>query len=168
VGIRETLNENRSITVGAMIGIIVLAIIWILWYSMGSSTPGGGSASAFKAYYTDDDGKTWFADDTNKTPPFDHNGKKAVFCYVYKCGENGKPFAAYLERYTEAGKKIREDMIRNKNTDPVAMEEGAPKEVKAPGTGDAGWMKQTDPRVNALRVPKCPDGQPALRVDPNM
>jgi hypothetical protein len=29
VGIRETLNENRAVSVGAAIGVIVLALIWI-------------------------------------------------------------------------------------------------------------------------------------------
>jgi len=32
VGIRETLNDNRSVTVGATIGITVLAVLWIVWY----------------------------------------------------------------------------------------------------------------------------------------
>jgi hypothetical protein len=32
VGIRETLNENRSVTVGATIGITIVAIAWIVWY----------------------------------------------------------------------------------------------------------------------------------------
>jgi len=34
VGFRETLNENRSVTVGATIGITVLALLWIVWYSV--------------------------------------------------------------------------------------------------------------------------------------
>ena len=29
MGIRETLNENRAVSVGAAIGVIVLALIWI-------------------------------------------------------------------------------------------------------------------------------------------
>jgi hypothetical protein len=34
VGIRETLNENRSVTVGAAIGVTVIAVLWILYYSL--------------------------------------------------------------------------------------------------------------------------------------
>ena len=32
MGIRETLNENRSVTVGATIGITIVAVAWIVWY----------------------------------------------------------------------------------------------------------------------------------------
>jgi hypothetical protein len=41
VGIRETLNENRAISVGAAIGVIVLALIWIATQvmSFGPSDP---------------------------------------------------------------------------------------------------------------------------------
>ena len=34
MGIRETMNENRSVTIGATIGITVLAVLWITWYSI--------------------------------------------------------------------------------------------------------------------------------------
>jgi hypothetical protein len=45
VGIRETLNENRSVTVGAAIGMTVLAVLWIIYYSLsgGNSGPGPGA-----------------------------------------------------------------------------------------------------------------------------
>jgi hypothetical protein len=45
VGIRETLNENRSVTVGAAIGMTVLAVLWIIYYSLGGGNPGSGSDS---------------------------------------------------------------------------------------------------------------------------
>jgi hypothetical protein len=45
VGIRETLNENRSVTVGAAIGMTVLAVLWIIYYSLGGGNPGPGSDS---------------------------------------------------------------------------------------------------------------------------
>ncbi len=34
MGIRETLNENRSVAVGAAIGATLLAVLWIVFYSM--------------------------------------------------------------------------------------------------------------------------------------
>jgi hypothetical protein len=45
VGIRETLNENRSVTVGAAIGMTVLAVLWIIYYSLSglASSPGPSS-----------------------------------------------------------------------------------------------------------------------------
>jgi hypothetical protein len=38
VGIRETLNENRAVSVGAAIGVIVLALIWIATQVMSFGT----------------------------------------------------------------------------------------------------------------------------------
>lgn len=32
LGIRETLNENRSVTVGAAAGITLLAVLWIVYF----------------------------------------------------------------------------------------------------------------------------------------
>ena len=43
MGIRETLNENRSVTVGAAIGVTVLAVLWIIYYSLGGGNPGSGA-----------------------------------------------------------------------------------------------------------------------------
>ena len=45
MGIRETLNENRSVTVGAAIGVTVLAVLWILYYSLGGGSPNTGPTS---------------------------------------------------------------------------------------------------------------------------
>lgn len=43
MGIRETLNENRSVTVGAAIGVTVIAVLWIIYYSIGGGNPGPGT-----------------------------------------------------------------------------------------------------------------------------
>jgi hypothetical protein len=55
-----------------------------------------------KAYYTVDDGQTWFADamPPEKLPPFTLDGKEAVRAHVYQYGDRGKPFVLYLEKYT--------------------------------------------------------------------
>jgi len=34
VGIRQQINENRSVTIGAAVGMTVLALLWIVWYSV--------------------------------------------------------------------------------------------------------------------------------------
>ena len=158
MGIRETLNKNPGITTGATAGIIVIALIFIFWQLRGGGTP----SIATEAFYTIDDGATWFADDINKLAPFDKDGKKAYRVYVYRCG-GGKPFVSHLERYTENAKKAIE-AARAKGggiEDPTIYENISMTgmEVKDPGTGDKGWVKQGQAEQAAkITEPKCPDG----------
>jgi hypothetical protein len=171
VGIRETLNENRSVTVGATIGIIVLTIIWVIWYSVGGNS---AAAAGGKAFYTDDDGQTYFADDATKIAPFDHGGKPANLAFVWRCGDSGKPFVAYMLRYTDDGKKLRENAMKNKNVDPAAIEmtqnqmevKVGPNQPKKP----QGWFKMSDTaHAGPIQQVTCPDGSSnnLQAVDPN-
>ncbi|HEV2295804.1 MAG TPA: hypothetical protein VGR35_18290 [Tepidisphaeraceae bacterium] len=157
MGIRETLNKNPAITTGATAAIILIAIGFIIYQISGSGAPG----IATEAYYTIDDGKNWFADDINKIPPFEKDGKQAVKAYVYKC-PGSDPFVSHLERYTPEGKKAME--AAQKSTDPnnpVMVEDvmmmGV--EVKKPLTGDKGWVRQSN-AIAAAKIMelKCPDG----------
>jgi hypothetical protein len=159
VGIRETLNKNPAITTGATAGIIVIAVGFILWQLMGSSTPG----VATEAYFSNDDGKTWFEDDISKIPPFDKDGKPAYKAHVFQC-PGGEPFVAYLERYTEEGKKAMEAAQKsNASNDPMLMMEDmqfTAIEIRKPGLGDPikGWVRQSSPIASKVMELKCPDG----------
>jgi hypothetical protein len=53
-----------------------------------------------KAYYSTDDGKTWFADDINKTYPFDHAGHAAYRAFIFQ-NTDGSTFCGYLLRLSE-------------------------------------------------------------------
>ncbi len=55
------------------------------------------------AFFTTDDGKTWFLDDADSIPPFDYGGKEAVRCYVYETAKRTK-FAGYLLKFTPKAK----------------------------------------------------------------
>jgi len=162
VGIRETLNQNPRITTAVTGGVVLIALIFIIYQLVG----GSGVKIPTKAYYTDDDGATWFADDIQKVPPFDHNGKQAVRVYLFKCAD-GKPFVAYLERFTPEAKQkveqVREQMKNgDKNTPPPGpqyeelMMTGV--EVKKPG--DKQWVRQMDSqRASTITSVTCPDGK---------
>lgn len=57
------------------------------------------------AYYTDDDGQTFFVDSVYRVPPFDHNGKTAVRAMRMTYDDGKKDFVAYLQRFTAPVKK---------------------------------------------------------------
>jgi hypothetical protein len=152
VGLRETLNENPRLTTGLTAAMIVLVLGYIVWSFMGGETrsAGAGASGGRQAYFTDDDGKTYFADDLKKVPPFDHNGKQAVRARVYKA--NGKEFVNHLERFTpEAKKKVEAVYNSGKpNNDPTVFESIQQSGMEVKNPGDAKWTKMGDPA--ALKI----------------
>jgi hypothetical protein len=155
VGIRETLNKNPSITTGVTIGIIVVALVAIIWQAMGNRP----DMTPPRTFYTTDDGKTWFDDEANKIPPFEAKGGQAVRCYVFRCGETGTKFCGSLERYKPEAAQKMADLIKNKSEDPMAMEQlqMTGMEIKKPG--DAKWVNRNTPQAEKIMSDiKCPDG----------
>jgi hypothetical protein len=103
VGIRQTINEKPGMSAGVTAGVIVLALVFILWESFGHH--GAARPPAQRTFYSDDDGQTWFPDASNKVTPFtDANSKEAVQAFIFKCGD-GQPFCGYLLRATDEGRK---------------------------------------------------------------
>jgi hypothetical protein len=158
LGIREKLNENPAITTGATVLIIVIAVGFIIY----SQLPTRGPKPPSQAYFSVDDGKTWFADDVKKMAPFDKDGKPAVRVHLYKCGKNA-PFVAYLERYIpEAKKQLEKIQAAGGATGPevgsqisMIMQNGV--EYKKPG--DPKWIKMSDDYQSFGRMMSvtCPD-----------
>lgn len=103
-----------------------------------------------RVYFTDDDGKTWFKDEVNKIPPFDHDGKQAVRSFMYQ--HNGQTFVGYLQKDSDALKsKIQ---ARNSASDSDLMNGTL---VKRPG--DQTWLPSSDPRAHQIMSNiKAPDG----------
>ena len=155
MGIREALNRSPKLSKGVLAGIILLALIYLFWSRAGGE--GGGGRSGTQAYFSIDDGKSWFVDDAKKIPPFVKSGKDAVRVYVYKCPD-GKKFASHLERYTPEAKKALEASYASRSTDLNALQriQTSGVEVKAPGQGD--WVKSSDPKAAAIVKAKCPHG----------
>ena len=154
MGLRERMNENPSLTTGVTVAIIVVAIALILYQAF-SGGGGGDLGTPNKAWYSTDDGASYFSDDINLVPPYKKDGKEAVRVYVYQC-KGGKPFVAWLERYTPEAKKRVEQMLA-KAAPPMAEESGAGIEVKKPGAGNP-WVKLLDEKAASVRNPTCPDG----------
>jgi hypothetical protein len=159
-GIRGILRKYPAVILG---GIAVLVLV-ALWYSMGSMAKQGQGA-----FFTVDDGATFFADDFREAPPFMSGGKEAVQAVVISCDQGKTKKVGWLVRYVGDNKKRADAIIKSGN---IGMMPDA--EVKAPGTGEwvssgnvAGVanMKEFEKaqaaakKANEIVNPKCPDGK---------
>ncbi|MGN6725541.1 MAG: hypothetical protein ACTHLZ_06460 [Tepidisphaeraceae bacterium] len=167
MGVRENLNRNPALTTGLTLAVIVLSLAFIVYQIAGNAPQ---PAPVPQIFFTTDDGKTVFADDYQKIPPFDVDGKQAVRAYVFTCDGHKSQFVAYLERISaEARQKLDAELKQrggSGGTEGIspetafAMSEGT--EVKRPG--DADWVKRSDPKGQAIIDVKCPQGTGQLEV----
>ena len=164
MGIRELLKSRQSLAVVVAAVMIVGAAVAI--FVQARDTTGGPG----RAYFTTDDGNTYFADSGTKLPPFDKNGKPAYRAHVFECG--GKRVVGYLSRYRpevfqalEEAKAARNTGKPPRNAAALASIGSYGLEVKRPG--ETVWVSQADTRrATAIRVFRCPDGGTPTEVDP--
>ena len=147
--LREHINKNPRLVMGASATITVIAIVFgILNYAM----PGNSNELTERAFFTDDDGKTWFVDSATRETPFEQNGKVVVRAYVYKCGK--EPFVNHLERSasTEASTKSESKPAppRSRPNPPGGVRNV---EVKRPGSDK--WVSVGDRAAAAVVKPNC-------------
>ncbi len=150
MSVRETINRNPIIFIAAVIAAAVIAIAVSI--SQLRSHRQLGPASVF---FTVDDGKTWFADNSKLVAPVDHNGKEAVQCYVFSCGK--KEFAGYLLKYSPKGK----DELERMHAAGITAMGLSPSEVLIKKPGDKDWVDQANDKSRSVLQVPCPD-------DPNV
>lgn len=134
----------------------IALLVWELWPEPHNPRP-------TRAYYTADDGKTLFADDAERLPPFDHDGKPAVRAMVYSCDGGKTRFVGYLQ-------KLPEDALQEANQKAVAAGRD-PKDIDDDEIAlKSGWLAKKPPErdwVNSkdhdryaqtIKV-ACPDGR---------
>jgi len=164
--LRPTFTEKPARALAAAGGLLLIGVVAILLQMRGG---GGASAARARQFFTVDDGKTWFADDASKLPPFDKEGKQAVRAYVYRSGK-GKEFVNHLERFTPDARQAIESANLNqtakgspKNLAAIQGAYTAGRELKRPG--DAKWVTAANFR-DAARITSInsPDG--AADADP--
>jgi hypothetical protein len=159
MGVRESMSK-RPTTAAAIAVVLVLAAIAFAFFRIFDvgEAPGGTSDSE-RAFFTVDDGKTWFIDDASQLAPFQHDGKDAVRAYVVEC--NSKRYVNHLERYTPEGKQAMLRLREAVKTGPppgslVAAAQQRGREVKRPG--DATWTIINTPAGDAIVTLKAPPG----------
>ena len=168
VGVRERLNQNR-VMAAALAGAVILGVAavvtWRVWPSAAAIAASSGSTG--KAFFSVDDGQTWFAADASNIPPFQHDGKTAYRVRVFQVAGGGKPFVSHLERFSPEEKQRIEDLMKRAagNGQPpdvfgVALVQRM--EVKRPG--DSRWVRwtpQTSEQFKQTIQPRAPDGTSA-------
>lgn len=110
MGVREALNQGKTGVVAAVV-MIAAALAVAIYYLKPAHRANGELA-----YYTDDDGQTYFEDSAAKFPPFDHDGKTANQAEVFE-NSKGLRYVAYQRRYLPDIKK----KLEQKYADDVAQ-----------------------------------------------
>jgi hypothetical protein len=151
IAVREKLKGK---TVGLIVGgamILVAIAISIIFYLSHRT-----SLNSYVAFYSDDDGKTYYRDNIYNFPPFERDGKVVNRAIVFT--NNGQTFVGYLERYTPDAKKKLQD-VYDANLD-------APyKAVQAMGSmqiyyGGLEWKLPGDGHAWTLRGKGAPNVRP--------
>lgn len=150
--VRETINEYRRMVIGMLVTAVAIAIALAFYFSIGSKNSHAGSGPP-QEWFTTDDGRTWFADDARKFPPYEYQGKTAYRCRVWTCDDGKSSFVSHLERYPAAVKKKLESMQLQDARDSFEIRMI---EVKPPLTGDRGWVEIRNPAAEAITTPRSP------------
>ena len=159
MGFRDLIDRHRrSVIVAAVVGIAACAVsAWNSYHS--DDLPG----LVERAYYSDDEGQTYFADDVSKGLAFDHNGKQACRVFVYRNG-NGKPYIGVLVRAAGQGSNRPSPTTPEHvaaTPRPSQKGHGGPPpalEVRKPG--DSKWVLTTTSEGLKLLQSLSPDGNP--------
>jgi hypothetical protein len=158
MGIREAINQNSPVTKSVAACIIVLALLFAFSRTHRRTMRSAADGQIPQAFFSDDDGKTFFVADMTNVPPFDHDGKIACRAEVFVCKGRG-PFVGYLEKYDDAARTRIAAMIQG---DPQLHGPGMfafdlPPMVKKPGA--AQWVgTDSHNEMHRVMMVKCPDG----------
>jgi hypothetical protein len=151
MGIREFIEKQKKFMVPA-VGVLTVACAYSGWRSYRSTELPG---MVERAFYSDDDGKTYFPDDVKKGFSFDHDGKQAYRAFVYR-GGSGKVFVGLLARTGEPSKA----------TAPVSpntgrKSQGLPPPVEVRKPGDSKWVsslsREYQPLLQSIAPGENPD-----------
>jgi hypothetical protein len=166
MGVREKLNSSR--TMGFVVAGVLLAMAagQIAFFFRPQH-----HQSATGAFYTDDDGQTYFADNVYKFPPWDHDGKQANMAMVYSSASGN--FVAYQVRYTPAAQKELQDLYAKAQSGerPLADVNRLMTSEQIGIAGKDVKMRGTDKWLPMTRMPrpvpvKAPDGSDTMMVMP--
>jgi hypothetical protein len=154
VAIRETIAKHQKISVASSATVLVGAILFCVMNQRAQTL-----SPPTRWYFTVDNGKTWFVDDINKVPPFDHNGRQAYRARIFTCEGSSKEWCGYIERCNPKVKaKVDESVARGVPMRDLIRLITDGMEVQRPGRPDTEWVPSSKAREYAeVTGVKCPD-----------
>lgn len=144
----DSASRGTKITIAAGLLVIALAIFW--WGSGGASGVGGSSSDPALAFYSVDDGATWFKDSADRVPPFQHEGKTADQVVLFTADGGKTKFAGYLQRFSTEVKKQLDAGVKVPRTITGL-------EVKKPGAKGVWVARNSKAGMDVVNV-KSPSG----------
>lgn len=171
MGIRESLNQKPALTTGITATIIGAAILYIIWQAVvGPAQSASGPRTAF---YTFDDGQTWFVDDISKAAPFIKDGREAVRVHLYSSDGGKTKVPLYMEKFTDRGLKIYHT-ARADERDIAVMASASvrlERELLIKRPGEEKWYARPNYDVGPVfakeKFKDVPDGANATEVIPD-
>jgi len=146
IGIRETLNRRPQVWTGVSVGVCFVALSFVFWR-------GSSAGPATKAFFTVDDGQTYFVDSATQVAPFQHDGREAVQCYVFTCSK--EPFVGYLLKYSPNCKvELEKAHALGAKIPPLN-----PTDIFVKKPGDKVWVLAGSSAGTALTQVRCPNTQ---------
>ena len=118
MSLRDSLEKKPGLGIGVGLALASVAAVAI-YVQVRSDRPPTHSAQAF---FSDDDGATYFADSFYKLPPFDHNGRPAVRAYVFAT-PSGQKFVGFLQRF-------KPDVLKTMRDEYAKVEQGTATKVQ--------------------------------------
>ncbi len=160
MALRDNIHKNQVLA-----GIIACGAIGVSVFFVFRQAGGVGAASGVSAYFSADDGKTWFKDDMVRAFPFDRDGKPAYRAEIFRCGS--MTFCGYLESLPDGARDGINALPANWQARYAALQADSDQiAVKKPG--DTKWVHRRDKQFEQITHPKCPDGTDAERLNANL
>jgi hypothetical protein len=167
MSVREKISAKPWFGAAAAGALLLIGVVVIFIQLSGHSAP----APRDEAFFSTDDGKTWFADGASKVAPFDKDGKQAFRAHVFRSAD-GKEFVGYLERFKPDAKRALESSGKapnskvSENFSAVQSAYVNGREVKRPG--DPKWTSVESVRDAAkITIIKSPGGgSDVVEIDP--
>jgi len=165
VGIRETLEKQKSLSLVVAIVVLVGSLVAIFVQARGNGPSVTGSI-----YITEDDGKTFTPGTPKQLITIGKNGQPVAEAHVFVCG--GKQVIGYMTRYTADSVKllseVMADKVLAKSPEKASKLSQIPMrgmELKKPG--QATWIPQSDAaKISRIKPYVCPDGTRPAEVLP--
>ena len=159
ISVRKTLQKNRRAGLLVAVALILLSAAFAAYVFLHNVPPKNDSYAAF---FSDDDGQTYFKGSALNLAPFDHDGKTADLAVV--CTDGKRDFVAYLQRYTPEARKQLQDLYDANRSAPYKVIDmmASPQislegmEIKVPGK-DNPWISRSKGRLPDIQSPNDGD-----------